>query len=281
MRRTGLRAWCVFALMATVPGLAAPAGAQTSGPGLRTGKGPHARVELIADRAAPAPGMRLGLTFDLDPGWHIYWQNPGDSGEPPEATWAFPPGVMEAGIEWPAPERIDVGGLVNYGYHNTVVLPVVVALQAGAPFPRDLTIKASLRWLVCANLCVPGKAELALTFPLSAHEAAQVGGWKSAIDAARNHVPAPAPASWTVEVRSTGDAFTVDVVTGSREERAVFFPLVSSEVNDSAAQTVTPLEGGVRIVLQKSSQLSNDPAVLRGVLSLPGGRSYVVAAPVK
>jgi thiol:disulfide interchange protein DsbD len=224
--------------------------------------------------------MRLGLKVDLDPGWHIYWQNPGDSGGPPEITWMFPPGMMAAGLEWPAPERIDIGGLVNYGYHGTVVLPALVAVAADAPVPPAFTVKASVRWMACANLCVPGKAELALGFPLRAGEIGQVSGWRDAIDAARGRVPKPAPSAWKASARSTGDTFVVEVLTGAREVEAVFFPLELSQVNDSAAQAVSPLPDGVRLVLTKSSQLVKDPAVLRGVLTLAGGRAFVVEARV-
>ena len=269
---------CAAAVFALV---SSPAGAQTSGSGSRTGHGPHVRVELIADRAVPGPGMRLGLKFELDPEWHIYWQNPGDSGGPPEAVWTFPPGMMAAGIEWPAPERIDIGGLVNYGYHNRVVLPVAIAVAADARMPQAFTVRASLRWMACANLCVPGKADLALTFPLRAGESGQVAGWKAAIDEARSQVPKPAPAAWRAWTSLVGDTFVVDVVTGSREHAAVFFPLDQSQVNDSAAQSVTPLSNGVRLALQKSSQLAKDPGALRGVLSLPGGRAFTIEAPVK
>ena len=257
------------------------AGAQAPASAARKGQGPHVRVELIADRASAGPGMRLGLKFDLDPEWHIYWQNPGDSGGPPEAAWTFPPGMMAAGIEWPAPERIDIGGLVNYGYHGTTVLPVVVAVAADVRIPPQFTVRTSLRWMACANLCVAGKADLALTFPLSAEERELVAGWKAAIDSARGKVPTPAPAAWRASARSTADTFVVDVMTGSREEQAVFFPLELSQVNDSAPQAVTPLPGGVRLALSKSSQLTKEPATLRGVLALAGGRAFTIEAPVR
>ena len=274
-----LRAAGVYAAALTLA--AASAEAQAGGAASRTGQGPHVRVELITDRAVPGPGMRLGLKFDLDPDWHIYWQNPGDSGGPPEATWSFPPGMMASGIEWPVPERIDIGGLVNYGYHNSVVLPVAVALAADARIPQGFTVKASVRWMACANLCVAGKAELALTFPLSAEENRLVPGWKAAVDAALSRMPKPAPETWKTSARSTGDAFILEIVTGSREEHAVFFPLEMSQVNDSAAQAVTPIVNGVRLVLEKSSQLGQRPVALRGVLSLPGGRAYTIEAPVR
>ena len=277
-----LRAALVCLASAAAPALlTVPAGAQTPGAGSRAGKGPHVRVELITDRAAPGPGMRLGLKFDLDPEWHIYWQNPGDSGGPPEVAWTFPPGMMASGIEWPAPERVDIGGLINYGYHDTVVLPVAVAVAADARIPQQFTIRASVRWMVCSNLCVPGKAELALTFPLGAEESRQVAGWKSAVDAARERAPKPAPAPWKASARSASDTFVLEVITGSREEQAVFFPLELSQVNDSAEQIATPLSDGVRMVLRKSSQLVKDPGVLRGVLALSGGRAYTIEAPVR
>jgi thiol:disulfide interchange protein DsbD len=272
-------ALCLFAA-AAVASSPSPAAAQTKKSPSRTGEGPHVRVELIADRETPGPGLSLGVRFELDPKWHIYWQNPGDSGGPPQVAWTFPAGLTAKGLEWPAPERIDIGGLFNYGYHDEVVLPVQVSAAAGARIPADLMARASLRWLACADMCVPGKAELELRFPLSTQERTLVAGWNNAIAAARRQVPKVAPSSWSATARSTRDSFIVEVVTGSRETSAVFFPLEISQVNDSAAQVVTPLDKGLRLTLRKSDQLVKDPEHLSGVLSLAGGRSYVVSAPL-
>jgi len=276
----GAAAACAAA--AAMPALMSEAAAaRQSAAGSRNGQGPHVRVELITDRATPAPEMRFGLKFSLDPGWHVCWQNPGDSGGPPEASWTLPPGMRPAGIEWPAPGRIDAGGLVDYGYHHAVVLPVAVAIAAGARIPQKFIARASLRWMACADFCVPGAADLALAFPLGADALTQVSGWKTAIDAARRAVPKPAPASWTASASSSGDTFVVEIITGSREEQAVFFPLELSQVNDTAGQSVSPLPNGLRLTLEKSSQLANDPAVLRGVLSLSGGRAFTIQASVR
>jgi DsbC/DsbD-like thiol-disulfide interchange protein len=277
-----LRVVCVsLAVLASLAAGYGRASAQTPPSGSRSGSGPHVRVELIADRVRPGHGMTLGLKFDLDKDWHIYWLNPGDSGGPPAATWTLPPGMMAAGIEWPAPERIDIGGLVNYGYHDSVVLPVAMAIAADARMPPLLAVKTSVRWMACANLCVPGKADLELRFPLGSGEQAHLDDWKTAIDDARRRVPTPAPASWTMSASSTVETFVVDVLTGSREVQAVFFPLDLSQVNDSAAQIATPLPNGVRLTLVKSSQLTKEPARLRGVITLPGGRSHTIEAAVR
>ncbi len=62
----------------------------------------------------------IGVRFLLEPGWHLYWRNPGDSGTPPMLLWTAPAGVTVGDVEWPAPERIPLGSLVNYGYHGDV-----------------------------------------------------------------------------------------------------------------------------------------------------------------
>jgi thiol:disulfide interchange protein DsbD len=45
---------------------------------------PHGTVELISghDSIQPGRNFQLGLKFQLEKGWHIYWTNPGDAGQP-------------------------------------------------------------------------------------------------------------------------------------------------------------------------------------------------------
>ena len=248
------------------------------GPAGRTATAPHVRVELLASPKPVAGTLWFGIRFELDDGWHLYWQNPGDSGGPPEADWQAPPHMRVGAFEWPSPERIDVAGLVNYGYHGTVVLPVPVTITAGAPATG--TIAASLRWMVCKDMCVGGKGRVEIALPLAGPSLAEAPAWEAAIAGARALVPKPAPAAWTARAASARDTFTVVVRTGRREDRAVFFPLQVSQVNDSAPQRVTPLPDGVSIVLRKSDQLTSDPPALKGVLTLSGSRSFVVSAPV-
>ncbi len=245
----------------------------------RTATAPFVNVELIAD-PAPGPDGRhwLGVRFDLDDQWHLYWQNPGDSGAPPEATWHTAPDLRVGAFEWPAPERIDAGGLINYGYHGTVVLPAPVTPAGGGSVRGRVAV--SLRWLVCRDMCVAGKADLALELPPGAADQALADGWRAAIAQARSRVPPPAPPSWSASVRATRDSLAVEIVTGQPETEATVFPLDVSQVDDSAPQAVTGTGTGVRIVLRKSAQLLRDPDSFRGVVSLSGGRTFVVTAPL-
>ena len=89
-------------------------------------KAPGLEVQLVTDSAAVAPGasFHAGLYFRIEEGWHIYWQNAGDSGEPPTVTWHVPPDVQAGPILWPVPKRIDVEPFVNYGYEEEILLPI-------------------------------------------------------------------------------------------------------------------------------------------------------------
>ena len=83
----------------------------------------QARVELLSDRSAIVPGeaFTVAVRIELDPDWHLYWRNPGASGLPLELEWNLPPGLQAGPIEWAVPQKISVGGLVNYVYKQSAV----------------------------------------------------------------------------------------------------------------------------------------------------------------
>ena len=71
----------------------------------------HVQLELRPAAAAIAPGgtLYVALHQKIRPGWHTYWRNPGDAGEPPKLAWTLPPGWTAGDIVWPAPKRLPVG----------------------------------------------------------------------------------------------------------------------------------------------------------------------------
>ena len=240
---------------------------------------PHVTVELVASQPALRAGgdTWLGLRFILDPGWHIYWVNPGDSGGPPAAFWQPGAGLTPGDLEWPAPARIPSGPLVNYGYFGDVVLPFPI--RAGAR-TADGTLGATLAWMVCRDICVAGKGRLAISFPLAGDAAAAVPAWKTMSDDGRARVPRPPPAAWRVQVEEAGDAWLLTVSTGRREAGGVFFPIDGGVIDEPAPQHPEPTDGGLRLRLEKSDALTTVPAVLRGVLTLESGASHELALPL-
>src|SRR5258706_15968128 len=86
----------------------------------------HVEADLVAASDAVVPGQPLAVALRLKmiPGWHTYWRNPGDSGEPTRIEWKLPAGYAAGGILWPEPRRLPAGPLMNYGYEGEVLLPV-------------------------------------------------------------------------------------------------------------------------------------------------------------
>jgi DsbC/DsbD-like thiol-disulfide interchange protein len=188
---------------------ASPASPQTRVP--RRVPTPHAVVELVADwdDAGRSGTLWVGVRFELDPHWHIYWQNPGDAGSPPEVAWTLPTGMSAGAIEWPAPERIDAQGVVSYGYSGVVVLPVRMETAGRVADSGPMRIGAALKWLVCSSECVSGHARVEMPLPTHRDDATILPGWRTALADARARVPGPAPSGWRTSARSVSDSFVV------------------------------------------------------------------------
>lgn len=239
---------------------------------------PHARVELIAEDSALTAGrpLSIGILFHLDKGWHIYWQNAGDSGEPPKVQWEMPPGFVAGPIRWPQPKRLGGGSIVDYGYEGEVLLMTAIEgpSRSGAiPVP---SISAYVKYIVCREICVPGKNHVALSFP-SADNAAER---RALFGRTRARLPKPVPAGWSIAAESDKEHFVLSVKTTSPVQSAMFIPITPGEIENSATQSFVSTGAGFRLTLQKSSQLMKPISVLRGLLILGPSRAFEVAAPV-
>lgn len=127
-------------------------------------------ASLVAERTWIAPGetLDLALVFEIRPGWHTYWRNPGDSGDPPRIDWILPEGVEAGPLRWPRPEVIPVGPLANYGYSERVVHPIALSVPADWPVGEPVRIRADADWLVCEEHCVPESGSFELTLATAA-----------------------------------------------------------------------------------------------------------------
>lgn len=188
--------------------------------------------QLHSARAAIAPGetFTVILRQNIREGWHTYWRNPGDSGEPTDLTWQNPQGFTFGPLQWPAPEAVPFAGIVNYGYHGEVLMPISVTAPANAPVGQTLTFTADVYWLVCADICIPEEGALTLSLPIAAQgrddptwaaRAAQaIAGLPRPLQGAQARISAGTPARLTVTLPGMGEIRNPHVFTYNRDVMA-------------------------------------------------------------
>ncbi|MGA7930964.1 MAG: protein-disulfide reductase DsbD domain-containing protein [Candidatus Sulfotelmatobacter sp.] len=248
---------------------------------------PHGTLELIAENRGIAVGHNfyLGLHFELEQGWHIYWVNPGDSGEPPRVEWQLPAGLSAGATEWPAPRRLETSSIVDFGYEDAVTLMVPMHAEASLAAQQAVRLGAEVKVLVCREMCIPGKAQLSLTLPVKSQSPAADSRTQDVrtmdlFTATRKSLPRPAPGNWTFRVADTKDSFVLTANLGHQITQASFFPLAESQIDNAAPQKLLTVAAGFRLTLRKSNQLLKPIERLKGVLVLSTDRAYVIDAPV-
>lgn len=172
----------------------------------------HLTVELVAEKQAFVAGRAnwVGLRLAHEPHWHTYWANAGDTGLPTRFEWKLPPGWSAAAIAWPAPERLQIGELFNFGYSGSNLLPVAITVPADAKVGDTARLSLQASWLVCKEECIPGKATLELALPIvAAGSEPEDSNAAAALRAAL--AERPADTDWTATVTANGDDVDVQV----------------------------------------------------------------------
>ena len=202
---------------------------------------PMVDAALVSDRTSVAPGdtFHLALHQQITPGWHTYWRNPGDSGEPTRLELSLPDGWRTGEMIWPAPHSYDLGPLTNYGYSAEVTLPVPVTAPDNAA-EGPLTINAFATWLVCEDICIPEEAELTLTLDVGASTVDRAG--QALINQALEQAPDRAPDMRAgLEGDSDGLVLTLSDprFDGASLSDVTFYPHDSGVIDHAADQSVT------------------------------------------
>ena len=261
----------VFLIAAGLPALAASSSADA----------PHVHVQMVfpEDQLYPGGSNIAGLYFKLEPGWHVYWKNAGDAGGPPHIRWTLPAGVTAGEMQFPAPKRLPLGPLMDFGYEDEVLFPLKLDV---APTVKDgkAVIDANVDWLVCREVCIPGKAELKTTLQLFRGKPPVITGSgedSELVKRLASTLPNPLPAGIKAVFQPTPEGLRLGVETGHRESTAAFFPADQDILSNPAPQKISPTARGFVLDLKKDASLTANPAQLNGVLELSGGRAYELA----
>jgi len=227
-------------------------------------------ISLLSEFSAIRPGQPfwVALRQQIAPGWHTYWENPGDSGEPTRINWDLPAGFEASDIKWPAPEAIPVSSLMNYGYAEEALLLVRITPPRQIE-AEQVTLRAESNWLVCEEICIPENGEASLSLDVVASgKPPEAGDGARQIAAAVRALPKPAP--WPVKLTVAPDKLALSVETASLDpaniEKMRFFPREWGLVDNAAPQPVAWENGKPRLVLSRGELKGKPIDQLSGVL---------------
>lgn len=260
----------VLALQALVMG-AMLGGHALAGPVVNSG---HVESELVAQEAGIAPGgtIYVALRQKIAPGWHTYWRNPGDAGEPTKITWTLPEGWSAGDMVWPTPVKTRLGPLLDYAYKGEVLIPVPITAAANAQPGTTLSLTADVFYLVCEQVCIPEQAKLSLLLPVVAGTPAPDPKWGAVIGKVLADAPKPAglKAVFKLEGQALKLAVTGGPLKGADMAGAYFFPYSSKVIEHAAEQAIERGAEGLTLTLKPGYDFvggSTPPAELVGVLA--------------
>ena len=238
----------------------------------------HAQVQALltaADQSIqPGRAFTVALRLDHEKHWHSYWINPG-TGYPTSLTWKLPAGWTASPIQWPTPEvtRDTTGMITGNGYSDVVYLPVTITPPADLQPGETITLAAEAKWLMCAEVCVPGKASVSLTLPVRAEAPAADTTHGPAIAASLAQLPHAIP-ELTATATLSGKTITLRLSAPAGAKLPAlnkpWFFSTDKTIQFDEPQTAAPGEL-LALVLPVSPYLDTTPARLTGVLRIEGG----------
>lgn len=237
-------------------------------------------AKLLSTTKSIQPGGQTTLVLRLDhePTWHTYWKNPG-TGLPTSITFDLPEGWSAGDIQWPTPHLVKdtAGNVTGHGYEDVLLLPITLTAPASAQAGSMLPIQAKAKWLMCAKVCIPGKADLTLDLPVRTEAP---GATATAEMLAKVSFPQTTD-GWQVTANHSGTQATVHVAAPEAIADLRFFP-AEKFVQHDVPQTslVSGNKAKITMGLSAGREVS---AALDGVLAFHdeqgGYRSIAISTP--
>jgi DsbC/DsbD-like thiol-disulfide interchange protein/cytochrome c biogenesis protein CcdA len=239
--------------------LAAPAAAQL-GAGER-----HIDVRLVG--GVEGTKGTLALVMHPQPGWHGYWLNPGDAGQPTSAQWQLPAGAAAGPLRYPVPERLLIAGLMNYVFERDYTLVADLMLARPLAPGETLPVRASLRYLACTDkICVPQSVEVAANV---------AAGVPPEVRAARQALPRPLGTPARFAAANGTLRLGIPLPAGVAVSDPYFYPATEGALAYAAPQRVT--RSGDWLIVETQAG-ATPPGAIEGVIALAPGRGFSVSA---
>ena len=207
---------------------------------------PHIRIEWLAPTSFGSEETHMGLRFQMDPEWHVYWKNPGDSGAAPKFQFSessTPTGL----IEWPTPKRLPIAHLTNLGYEKEVVYLFKVK-----PSGTAVHLETKIEWLVCKEECIPGFGTLTLDRPVRGSKAEWDSKQNEILTTFENRLPINSEDSpWKlVSAEMTPTALQLNISSTKRQDSAPQIFPIDGDFLSAAEPTTSRTADGFAIVFK-------------------------------
>lgn len=207
----------------------------------------HSKLDLISEvtNVAEDSTFSVAITLDPNPGWHIYWKNPGDNGSAPSESWTLPEGFEAGELQYTAPSFVPFMQFMSYGYNNKALF--ITEITTPADFDGPIRIECSVSWLVCDDsVCVPERGKVSLSIPKGSGE--NFSTWHDDFEAAR--AKQPQKVDWKAEFVSTEESVELEIQlpedVGDVSD-VWFFPAARKLINHAEPQTIGIENSVIRI----------------------------------
>ena len=242
---------------------------------------PHSDASLLPEVTSVQAGtpFTVAVYFQMEPGWHNYWRNAGDSGLPTEVNWQLPSGFQAGPIQWPYPERIELFPLVDYGYSGEVALLVEITPPESLEAGSIVRLSANVTWLICNEICLPAQAEVNAEIPVSSTSPTPDPRWTQLFAQTRASLPRSTD-DWEVAAAVTAEGYRLELTpanSGVPVPDSVYFFAAQKNVLAHAKPQALNREGNaLTLDLQGSPYAMQPTAVLTGVLMAEGAQGWTV-----
>ncbi len=235
----------------------------------------HVEAELVSEKTAIEPGkpFSVALRLKMQEHWHTYWRNPGDSGLPTRIAWSLPQGYQADTIQWPYPQKLPLGPLMNFGFEGEVFLLTTITPPSTIKAGNEVKLGARAEWLVCKDVCIPENGDLSLTLPVST-TAGSFSRWQSDFVSARA-AHAVKLTDWKTASSVQGKQALIRITAPGNFKGALaglaFYPFRDNVIENAAPQTLVQRGNDYILSVPLAEPLPADLKELAGVLVSPNG----------
>ncbi len=223
----------------------------------------ESRVTIVTDHDTVAPGQTfyLAVEWAMDDKWHVYWQNPGDSGESFQLDLDASEDFTTGPIIWTTPSWVMTGSddiqIINYGYEGRPLFPVQITASEDLKPGDILNLSGETYALVCETLCIPRTVPFQIALPIG--EAVVDNRWSSNIARTLKDVPQ------TVDIQASTyledgklliDIASMDFADGIISDPYIF-PNTQSFISPSAPQMPRLGPQGLRVQMTPGFKTEN------------------------